>query len=354
MAALFGTNVNMLSVLIGLTLVAVSVQSTYYAYTYDNGADENCCVVRLKDDFCLATPLTRSLLQLNKQCHSLDAQGKNKKYLDKIVQRLDVDASHKIAGQILVQLKAPLNGDIVADDLLCLSPANNHIDLEKCHLEWSAPKAKKSSNESATTTDSEQEPSDSETTRQLKVQQPVEIRQGRGLSIRQTYQLNLTAIKLTTRRQRDCWTWYRSQTKKICCDPKKHQKTCIELNAAQEKCLDELVFSTDDKQPVYSKSTKLFCENGKQVNKHVGNYRRSEICFQANNHITTERKFTDLVSLSDGKKNRAVLEFIANNTRLREEFESDCHDKETLTDVLASMERRQAQLVTDEGQPPAA
>ncbi len=137
--------------MIGLVvlLFIIKVESSYYVYTYDDGIsdDEHCCLGRIGEDFCLAKPLTRSLVQVNKECQRLGANEKNKNYLNKIVRRLDVETSHKIDNQILLQLEKPLEKTILNNDLLCLSATNNNIDLEKCYVEVTVDKRKKQSEE---------------------------------------------------------------------------------------------------------------------------------------------------------------------------------------------------------------
>ena len=124
---------------IGVTwlVLILTIESVYLAYTYNDGTsdNENCCLVRLHDKFCLATPLTRSLIQVNTQCDRLGANENNKKYLNKIVRRLNVEISQKLGDKILLELKTPLEKDILKDDLLCLASANNNINLEKCYVE---------------------------------------------------------------------------------------------------------------------------------------------------------------------------------------------------------------------------
>lgn len=130
-----------------LLISLLTIESSYYAYTYDDGVgdDEHCCLVRLGEDFCLAKPLTRSLLQVNKQCQRLDNSEKNKNYLNKIVRRLDIESSKKVGDKILLQLKKSLEKPILNNDLLCLATAHNNINLEKCYVEVAAVKQKKPS-----------------------------------------------------------------------------------------------------------------------------------------------------------------------------------------------------------------
>jgi len=130
-----------------LLIFILTVESNYYVYTYDDvtGDDEHCCLVRLGENFCLAKPLTRSLVQVNKESQRLDANKKNKNYLNKIVRRLNIESSHKIDDKILLQLKKPLEKTILNNDLLCLAATNNNLDLETCYVQLPAVKQKKQS-----------------------------------------------------------------------------------------------------------------------------------------------------------------------------------------------------------------
>jgi len=133
-----------------LLIFILPIESNYYAYTYDDGTggdDEHCCLVRLGEKFCLAKPLTRSLLQVDKKCQRLGVNEKNKNYLNKIVRRLNVETSEKVDKKILLELQKPLEGDILKDDLLCLAAANNNIDLEKCYVQLAVVKQKTRSEE---------------------------------------------------------------------------------------------------------------------------------------------------------------------------------------------------------------
>lgn len=130
----------------------IKIESSYYVYTYDDGQsddddDEHCCLVRLGEKFCLAKPLTRSLVQVNKECQRLGANEKDKNYLNQIVRRLNVETSKKFDEKILIQLKNPLEKNLLNDDLVCLSAANNNINLEKCYVEFTVNEHKKQSEE---------------------------------------------------------------------------------------------------------------------------------------------------------------------------------------------------------------
>jgi hypothetical protein len=125
----------------------LAVESSYNVFTYNNGLgdEEHCCLVQLGNEFCLATPLTRSLIQLNKDCPRLHPNTKSKNDLSKVARRLNVESSHKLGDEILIELKDPLDKDILSNDLLCLASANNNINLEKCHVVLTPIQAKKPS-----------------------------------------------------------------------------------------------------------------------------------------------------------------------------------------------------------------
>lgn len=129
-----------------LLLLVIKVQSNYYVYTYDHGDDdEHCCLVRIGEQFCLGKPLTRSLIQVKKDCQRFEANDKKKDYLKKIIRRLNVERSDKVGEKILIQLKDPLEKVFLNNDLLCLSTTTNHIDLEKCFVKLDRKEKKKSS-----------------------------------------------------------------------------------------------------------------------------------------------------------------------------------------------------------------
>lgn len=129
-----------------ISLLIIKVQSSSYVYTYDHDTDddddEQCCLVRLGEQFCLAKPLTRSLIQVKKDCQRIEANDKKKDYLKKIVRRLNAVQSDKIGEKILIQLKDPLEKNILDNDLLCLSTTTNNIDLEKCYVKLPKKKEK--------------------------------------------------------------------------------------------------------------------------------------------------------------------------------------------------------------------
>jgi hypothetical protein len=341
-----------------LCAFVIKVESSYYVYTYDDAEsddddDEHCCLVRLGENFCLAKPLTRSLVQVDKECQRLGANEKNKNYLNKIIRRLNADTSDKLNDKILIHLKNPIEKDLLDDDLLCLSiENNNNIDLEKCFVELTVKQSRKKFYFSFffiefmiyykgknKTTDNESQ------SQQVEVTEPIYIRQGHGVSVRQTYELNLTDFHATNRLQRECWSWYRKYTKDILNHPTKSKKTCVPLNKAHEKCLGELFHKKidDDELKSLPVGSKLYCENNFQQSKLLGYHRRSDICFLTHYQIYLDHKFTDFLSLADTNKNKHVLRYLANNTKLTNEFQADCNDKKTLNEIKKSFEEEEEQ-----------
>ena len=85
-------------------VVLAAAETSYNVFTYDDGHgdDEHCCLVQIGDDFCLAKPLTRSLIQVDEDCHRLNPTEKTKNELGKVVRRLNVEKSRKISGDLLI------------------------------------------------------------------------------------------------------------------------------------------------------------------------------------------------------------------------------------------------------------
>lgn len=191
----------------------------------------------------------------------------------------------------------------------------------------------------------EDEPSD-----EISVTEPVQIHQGRGLSVRQVYELNLTNFRATTQQQRTCWSWYRENTRKILTRPNKLQKSCIAFTKKQNKCLQTLFNDKSNENTTISSGSKLYCENNQEQMKLLGYLRRSEICFLTHYRISLEHHFTDFLSLSDRKKNEDVLQFISNNTKLTNEFEADCRDRVTLDEIKKLFEEKQKSTETKQQQ----
>ena len=128
-----------------LLVLIQTVQSVYNVYSYDDGksGEEHCCLVRVHENFCLAKPITRSLIQVNKQCHKfggrkhrrVGGKKKNNKYLDIISRRLHVKSTHEVGDKILIELKKPLEKNMIKNDLACLTSTNDNINLNKCYVE---------------------------------------------------------------------------------------------------------------------------------------------------------------------------------------------------------------------------
>ena len=143
-------SISSLSVLsVTLLVFIVSVQSTFHAYTYDDGhgSEEHCCLVRVRDKFCLATPITRSLIQVDQRCHQSHrrrhhrrgGKKRNEKYLDRISRRLIVESVKEMGEKTLLGLKTPLPQAILDRDLVCLVSSKNSINLSKCSIEPANP-----------------------------------------------------------------------------------------------------------------------------------------------------------------------------------------------------------------------
>jgi hypothetical protein len=135
--------------IIGVILIIFTLNiesATYNTFTYDDGVgdDEHCCLVQIGEKFCVGKPLTSSLVQVKKPCQHLDANEKNKDYLNKVVRRINVDSSKKVGGKILLELQTPLAKEILENDIVCLSEENNNINLEKCVIQLPAKQQNKS------------------------------------------------------------------------------------------------------------------------------------------------------------------------------------------------------------------
>jgi len=251
----------------------------------------------------------------------------NLKDLDHIYRRLNVLETFHVGKKVLLHLETPLSKTILENNLLCLSDENNHINLEKCVIDL-GPSSTNSSEEIT----------------EIDVTEPIVIRSGQGLSIVQKYELNLTNIRIKDRHQRKCYDWYRSQTKKICRDPCSHPQVCLELTNEREKCLERLMdsnFTENEEQKNYqsislTKKAKLICENDQNEKRVLGRYRGSQVCFHTHYQVSVEHQYSDRVYLSDKKQNKDILQFIANQTELVNEFQSDCNDKKTLLNFQSS------------------
>lgn len=225
---------------------------------------------------------------------------------------------------------------------MCIKPLPVVFCLEK--------KNNKKLNTTADQVVTEETPEDDTGARLIELSEPLQVREGQGLVYHEFYDLNLTDFRPSSRLYRECWSWYRTRTRALCNHPGRFGKACISLTNAREKCIAQLFHKTinDNEREAYSTNiltvgSRLFCEDSKNPLKLLGYYHGSEICFQSHSQIYIQHKFTDFVSLSDKKKNRPVLEFILNSTKLTNEFESDCGDKETLNEIKKSLEEQQEQ-----------
>lgn len=126
-------------------LLIEKIDSTYHVYTFSDGpnAEEHCCLVRFREKFCFATPVTRSLIQVDRNCHKLQRNKFSKKqqrlaHLDKIHRRLDVQSIRENQDFLLIELRRPLESSIVKNDLVCLSSNEKKINFRKCFVELAA------------------------------------------------------------------------------------------------------------------------------------------------------------------------------------------------------------------------
>jgi hypothetical protein len=120
-----------------LLVLTLTVESVYNPFLYNDGKgdEEHCCLVRVRENFCLATPITRRLVQVNQQCGRFNRKKKNNEYLNKISRRLNVQTVQEVGDNILIELQKPLEKNILDNDLICLTSTNQNINLEKCHVE---------------------------------------------------------------------------------------------------------------------------------------------------------------------------------------------------------------------------
>ena len=113
-------------------------ECVHYPYLYDDGHDgeEHCCLVRVREKFCKATPITRSLLHLTKQCSRFGGRKRDGDYLDQLTHRLSVEQMYENEQKIFIHLQKPLNENILRNDLICLKAnEQNQINFEKCYVE---------------------------------------------------------------------------------------------------------------------------------------------------------------------------------------------------------------------------
>ncbi|CAF0889540.1 unnamed protein product, partial [Didymodactylos carnosus] len=384
-----------------------STSATINAYAYDDGHDgeEHCCVVRMRENFCIGVPITRRLIQVNYDCgKSTNRFGKrvnNLKYLKQINRRLRVQKSFSVGEKTLLELKEVLPKDILDNDLVCLSSKNSSISLAQCHIElatvdqdhndmdddetndeqdrrhhghrYSAhrrhssyrhhhhqkhrdddSRVKREVDETQETASVDTTTGDTEDHVEEKnyrdVHSPVEVIEGRGLQIHTTVSLANIDHRPENIKQRKCWHWYKKNLSKA---RTYSTDKCIELNDHTEDCINQLIYKTDSstndkttgeeesivnkmkkpKTALISKGSKLYCENRSGNNKLVGIHRRSRVCFIGKQELRIEHDFEDTASLSDSRKNKKVLKYLAENELYNAEFGDDCEDKTTLVEI---------------------
>lgn len=363
------------SFLFNLTLTWLAfilvVECIYYPYLYDDtqGGQEHCCLVRVREKFCKATPITRSLIQVTKQCSRFGR--KNHDYLDQITQRLNVGKMYENDEKIFLELEKPLPQNILENDLICLkSNQPNRIDFDQCHLEMmdGGIKERKSSRNSFSFSKiivrailerskhqvrdrssnkikrsflkSEQEKNDSSVRRdnereihRIELSEPIRIREGRGLSFFKYYQIKPDQIRPETSDQRRCWSWYRDRTRKLRRNASKSSTVCMSLNTRREGCLNQLIPNSINQIKHKSLTdSKLFCKTESNQEKFLGQYKNGKICFDQDNRVSIEYKFHDIAHLSDQYKNEETLAFLDQHKKLRAEFEDDCFGKRNLVE----------------------
>jgi len=345
--------------------VIETVQSATRVFTYDDGrgSDEHCCLVRVRDQVCLATPVTRSLLQVNKQCPILAGEKvrrpkKNNKimnriFLDRISRRLNIEAVREQTDHILIELQKPLDNDILNRDLVCLASTKHALNLNRCFVEIFNPIENEKMDEKISLRKfkhQRQHRSKEEKTLKLnskikaedeinrvQVGRSVQIREGEGLLVRQTYRLDPHEAQPKSSFERKCWSWLRHAIKKN--KKKSAPSSCLHLNDRRDRCIRQLVHQNfnESNLEIDSSSTltvgsRLFCENHGQE-KFIGHLIRTNLCFQDNHQIVIEHMFNDIANLADANKNKEILQFISEEQKLKAEFEDDCHDETTLLEL---------------------
>lgn len=327
-------------------LTITIVQSIYNPYLYDDGkgGPEHCCVVPVRGSMCLAKPITRSLVQVNKECSRVRrprrrrlGQDKSRdEYLDKITSRLNVQKVHENDNRVYIELQTPLKKEILDNDLMCLTATDNQnaMNLEECFVELVG----EDDDDYKDPEDQDEEEAQTEVQR-IGLDQPIYIREGHGLSFFRKYHLDRDHIQPTTSLGRQCWSWYRDQTRKLRKKLSKQSNACFRLSYSVEKCINDLVHNTlnhteheQEFQTTFQIGSKLYCENEIGQKKFLGEYRRGKICFDGHDNILIDHQFTDITRLSDQKQNRDSLDFIEKNKKLTAEFEDDCHGQTNLVE----------------------
>lgn len=203
--------------------------------------------------------------------------------------------------------------------------------------------------ESNVVVDQEHDDDVQEEVNRIEVGQPIRVREGHGLVIRQIYRLNPNNIRPDSRAERQCWSWYRHQARKIRSSPSKSEASCIPLNDHREQCIEQLAHvSKNSTEPQglaswhsLSIGSKLFCANQQGESQMIGQYNRGKICFQKDNQVTVDHQFTDIPHLSDMHKNSGTLNFISKNAKFQAEFENDCLNETSLVEKTEPVKPRQ-------------
>ena len=354
-----------------LFLTVLTVQSVYTPYLYDDGkgGQEHCCVVPVRSSFCLAKPITRSLVQVNKECSRIEKprrrrlETKNQTkddYFDKITGRLNVKRVHENDNRIYIELQKPLEKDILQNDLVCLTATDkqNTMNLDKCFVElveesdeddYEKPVRRRGhrSKHHKRSIDKDEDDDDDDDDDQkieqdetknevqrIALDESIQVLEGEGLSFIRKYQLDRNQIRPKTKYQRRCWSWYRHQVRRLRKNSSKKSISCFRLNQRTESCINELFSYQKQHLPEtsFTIGSKLYCKNEQGYNKFLGEYQRGKICFDQHDIITFERKFTDITRLSDKNQNRDTLEFIEKDKKLFAEFEDDCHGQTHLVE----------------------
>ena len=130
--------------LCAIILLVNVIDSAYHVYTYDDGkeVDEHCCLVRVGERFCFATPVTRSLLRVDKSCYRNQPKGVQRKreklmHLNTIVRRLNIQLTNETKSVIFIELQKPLEQILVDRDLVCSTSRADSFNLNKCYVEMS-------------------------------------------------------------------------------------------------------------------------------------------------------------------------------------------------------------------------
>lgn len=345
-----------------LFLTILTVQSVYTPYLYDDGkgGHEHCCIVPVHGSMCLAKPVTRSLVQVNKECNRIERSGRRRveiknnqtrdDYLDKITSRLNVKRIDENDNRIYIELQTALKKEILDNDLVCLTATDkqNTIHLDKCFVELAEDDddyepVRKQNRQRHGKRSIDEESEDDETDAKNEIQrvaldEPVHIREGEGLSFVRKFHLNRSNIRTKTTYQRRCWSWFRNQVRRLRKKSSKRSTSCFRLNHRVENCINELLNNQQEHlfETPFPAGSKLYCKTEHDHKKFLGEYQRGQICLDQNDGITLEHKFTDITRLSDKNQNRDTLEFIKKNKKLFAEFGDDCNGETNFVEEISN------------------